>query len=72
MESLCGGRRGFDERVYDFAGFEEGAGPALNEEERNGIGGGGWMVDEVEDLLAVVGNFYFDFELFKVLVDLCL
>ena len=72
MEGLCGGRRGVDERVYDLAGFEEGTGPALNEEEGNGVGGGGWVVNEVEDLLTVVGNMYFDFELFKVLVDLCL
>ena len=72
MEGLCSGRGGFDERVYDFAGFEEGAGPALDEEEGNGVGGGGWVVNEVEDLLTMIGNIYFDLELLKMLVDLCL
>ena len=72
MKGLCSGRGRCDERVYDFASFEEGAGPALNEEEGNCVGGGGWVVNEVENLLAVAGDIYFDFELFKFLVDLCL
>ena len=72
MEGLRVWRGGCGERVDDLAGFEEGAWPSLDEEQRDGRGGGRRMVSKVENLWTVVWNVDFHFVLFEVLVDLCL
>lgn len=72
VEGLCVGVVGGGERFDDLASFEEGARPALDEEHRNGGGGGSRVMGEMEDLRAVVWNIYLDFILFEVLIYLCL
>ncbi len=72
VEGLGGGEGRGGEGGDDLAGFEEGAGPALDEEEGDGGGGGGRVVGEVEDLGAVAGDVELDFVLLEFLVDLCL
>ena len=72
MERLCVGQGGCGERVDELAGFEKGAGLAVDEEQGGGVGGRGGVVGEMEDLWAVVWNIYFHFILFEIVVDLCL
>ncbi len=72
VESLRVRRGGCGERFDDLTGFEEGARPALEEEEGNGVGGGRGVMGEVEDLWAIVWNIDLDFILIEVLIDHCL
>ena len=48
VEGGEGGICGLGEKREDFGGFEEGAGPAVEEEERDGIGSGRAGVEKVD------------------------
>ena len=48
MEGGRGGGRGVEEAGEDMVDFHEAAGPAVDEEERDGICAVGTMMDEVE------------------------
>ena len=56
--------------MEEFARFEEGAGPAVNDEEGDGGGGGGAVVSVVDQLGAVVGYVYLDHGLAEFSIDL--
>ena len=68
---ICWGR-GVGEGEEEVAGFEEGAGPAVDDEEGDGGGGGGAVVGVVDKLGPVGGYVYFDHELVEFFVDLVL
>ena len=70
MEGLVFGRWGVSEGEEDFAGFEKGAGPAVDDEEGDGGGGGGTVVGVVDKLGPVVGYVYLNHELVEFFVDL--
>ncbi len=70
VEGLVCGGGGVREGEEEFAGFEEGAGPAVDDEEGDGGGGGRAVVGVVDKLGAVVGYVYFDHELVELFVDL--
>lgn len=71
MEGLVCGRGGVGEGEEEFAGFEEGTGPAVDDE-----GDGGWggraVVSIVNQLGPVVGDVYLDHELVEFFVNLSL
>ncbi len=70
VEGLVGGGGGVREGEEDFAGFEKGAGPAVDNEEGDGGGGGGAVVCVMDKLGAVVGYVYLDHKLVELFVDL--
>ena len=70
MEGLICEGGGVREGEEEFAGFEEGARPAVDDEEGYGGGRGGALVGVVDKLGAVVGYVYFDHELVEIFVDL--
>ena len=72
MEGLVCRGRGVGEGEEEVAGFEEGAGPAVDDEEGDGGGGGGAVVGVVDELGTVGGYVYLDHELVEFFVDLVL
>lgn len=72
VKGLCIGNVWGGERFDDLASFEKGARPALDEEQRNGVGGRSRVMGEMENLWAVVWNIYLDFILFELLIYPCL